>query len=204
MVLTRAFAGLVLLGLAATPSLAQQNSSLAQQNKNIRGTITAFDGSTLRVDTYEGAKVSISMPADTRIATTKPFSLADVKPGMKLGVTTVTRPSDGAQIALEVHPISATARDGLSPHDLKPGSTMNNGYVEATVAANGATELTLDYKSGTVKVLVVPETAMAQAVPGVLADLKPGEAVFVAVTQEGEKMTATRAQVSKDGVKPPM
>jgi hypothetical protein len=53
-------------------------------------------------------------------------------------------------------------------------------------------------------VLIVPETAMAQAVPGTLADLKAGEAVFVAVTQDGERMTATRAQVSKDGIKPPM
>ena len=195
MVLSRAFAGLVLLGLAATPGF-------AQQNRNIRGTIEAFDGSTLRVQTYEGAKVAISFPADTRVATTKPFSLSDVKPGMKLGVTTVTRPSDGAQIALEIHPISATARDGLSPHDLKPGSTMNNGNVEANVAANGGTELTLDYKTGKVKVLIVPETAMAQSAPGELADLKPGEAVFVAVAQEGEKLVAQRAQVSKDGVKP--
>ena len=197
MVVTRAFAGLVLLGLAATPGL-------AQQNKNIRGTIQAFDGATLQVATYEGAKVSISVPADTRVATTKPFSLADVKPGMKLGVTTIKRPSDGATIALEIHPLSATTREGASPYDLKPGSTMNNGFVEATVAANGGTELSLDYKSGTVKVLIVPETAMAQSAPGALADLKPGEAVFVAVSQEGEKMTATRAQVSKDGVKPPM
>jgi hypothetical protein len=195
MVLTRTVAGLLLLGLAATPGL-------AQQNKNIRGTIDAFDGKTLQVTTYEGAKVAIAMPADTRVATTKPFSLADVKPGMKLGVTTVTRPADGAQIALEIHPISATARDGLSPHDLKPGSTMNNGNVEATVASSKGTELTLDYKTGKVKVLIVPETAMAQGVPGALSDLKPGEAVYVAVTQDGEKMTAQRAQVSKDGAKP--
>jgi hypothetical protein len=197
MIVSRAFAGLVLLGLAATPAF-------AQQAKNIRGTIDAFDGSVLKVTTYEGAKVSIAMPADVRVSTSKPFSLSDVIPGLKLGVTTVTRPADGAQIALEIHPISATARDGLSPHDLKPGSTMNNGYVEATVGANGGTEITLDYKSGKVKVLIVPETAMAQAVPGTLADLKAGEAVFVAVTQDGQTMTATRAQVSKDGVKPPM
>jgi hypothetical protein len=197
MVLSRAFAGLVLLGLAATPGL-------AQQNKNVRGVIESFDGSTLRVDTYEGAKVAIAVPADLRVATSKPFSLADVKPGMKLGVTTIKRPSDGATIALELHPIPTTARDGLSPHDLKPGSTMNNGYAEATVAANGGTELTLDYKTGNVKVLIVPETAMAQAAPGALADLKAGEAVFVAVSQDGEKMVAQRAQVSKDGVKPPM
>jgi hypothetical protein len=197
MVVSRAFAGLVLLGLAATPGL-------AQQNKNIRGTIEAFDGSTLRVETYEGAKVSIATPADLRVATSKPFSLADVKPGMKLGVTTIKRPSDGATIALEIHPLAATTREGTSPHDLKPGSTMNNGFVEATVSASGGTELTLDYKTGVVKVLIVPETAMAQSAPGALADLKVGEAVFVAVTQDGERMTATRAQVSKDGVKPPM
>lgn len=193
----RIIAGLVLLGLAATPSL-------AQQNKNIRGTIEGFDGSTLRVETWEGAKVAISMPADVRVATTKPFSLAEVKPGMKLGVTTIKRPSDGAAIALEIHPLSATTREGVSPHDLKPGSTMNNGVVEATVTAAGGTELTLDYKSGAVKVLIVPETAMAQSAPGSLADLKAGEAVFVAATQDGEKLTALRAQVSKDGVKPPM
>ena len=106
MIISRAFAGLVLLGLAATPAF-------AQQAKNIRGTIDAFDGSVLKVTTYEGAKVAISMPADVRVSTSKPFSLSDVTTGMKLGVTTVTRPADGAQIDLEIHPISATARDGL-------------------------------------------------------------------------------------------
>ena len=80
---------------------------------------------------------------------------------------------------------------------------MNNGAVEATVAAAGGQELTLNYKTGAVKVLVVKETAMAQAAPGTRADLKPGETVFVFGTNDAAgKITAARVQVSKDGVKP--
>ena len=80
---------------------------------------------------------------------------------------------------------------------------MTNAVVEGTVASANGQELTLNYKSGTVTALVVPETAMSQAVAGSRDDLKAGETVFVfARTGDGGKVVAARVQVSKDGIKP--
>jgi hypothetical protein len=192
--MNRLLTALVLTGLSLAPAFAQQQI-------NIRGTIQSFDGKLLGVDTFDGRKVTIDIPADLRVTTTKPFSLSEVKEGMKLGVTTVKAP-DGTTIAIDVRPISATASEGLSPYDLKPDSVMTNGIVEATVTSAKGPELTLNYKTGTVKVLVPPEATLSQPGPGSLSDLKVGETVFVAVTHDGPKLNALRAQVSKDGVKP--
>ncbi len=192
---TRA-AALLAFSLLAAPA------AEAQQATNIRGVIAAFEGGTLSVRTREGETVSIGVPAETRISTTKPFTFADIKPGMVLGVTTVKR-ADGATVAIDVRPIPATANLGLSPFDLQPESTMTNAVMEGAVTDAGARELTLNYKTGVVKVLVPLDTPMSQAAPGEAADLKPGETVFVAArTGEGGKLTALRVQVSKDGVKP--
>ena len=76
------------------------------------------------------------------------------------------------------------------------------GRSKPASAAPAGNEITLNYKSGTIKVLVVPETAMSQAAPGKREDLKAGETVYVAARAEGDKLTAVRVQVSKDGVKP--
>lgn len=182
---------------------AEANRAVAQaQSMNVRGTIAAFDGKVLSVQTKDGRTLAIEVPEQVNVAITKPFTLADVKPGMVLGVTTVKKP-DGTIVAIDVRPIPATANQGLSPWDLQPESTMTNAMVEAAVQVANGNELTLNYKSGTVKALVVPETAMSQAAPGSRSDLKAGETVFVATRVEaGDKLTAARVQVSKDGVKP--
>lgn len=174
----------------------------AQQNVNIRGTLTAFDGQVLSIKARDGRDVQVELPADVNVAATKAFSLADIKPGMVLGVTTVKRGSD--VVAIDVRPIPPTARQGLSPFDLQPESTMTNAAVEGTVTETpGGNALTLTYPGGSVKVLVPPGTPMSQSMPGSRADLKPGEGIFAAVRQgEGGKLIAVRVQVGKDGVRP--
>ena len=190
-----AFSGLVLF-CASTTTYAQE------QRVNVRGTIAAFDGKVLTVKTKAGADVAVDVPEAATFGTTKPFTMADIKPGMILGVTTIKR-GDGAIVAIDVRPIPATAPQGLSPWDLAPDATMTNATLEATVASAGGQELTLNYKTGTIKALVVPETAMSQAVPGTRDDLKVGETVFVFGRKDpAGKIAAARVQVSKDGIKP--
>ena len=172
----------------------------AQQSVNVRGVITAFDGKIIEVRASDGKTVPVELPEGVNVATTKPFSLADVKPGMVLGVTTVVR--DDKIVAIDVRPIPATAKPGLSPHDLQPQSTMTNAVLEGTAKAANGEELTLDYKTGSVKVLVPPGTPMSRAAPGTREDLKVGETIYVAARDMGGKLTAVRVQVSKDGVKP--
>ena len=177
------------------------SAAMAQQNTNIRGVITGFDGKAIAIKSNDGQSVSVDLPEGVNVAGTKSFAMADVKPGMKLGVTTIKR-ADGATVAIDVRPIPATANEGLSPYDLQPQSTMTNAVAEATAVTAGVDELTLNYKTGTVKVLVPPGTPMSQAVPGTRADLKAGETIYVAARKDGDKLVAVRVQVSKDGVKP--
>jgi hypothetical protein len=188
--------------LAAAAVLLLAVPASAQQGQNVRGTLTAFDGKVATVKTKAGDTVEINVPDTARISTTKPFTVGDIKQGMTLGVTTVKQP-DGSLVAIDVRPIPATAKPGLSPYDLAPQSTMTNATLEAMVAATGGQELTLNHGSGTVKVLMTDKTAMSRAEPGGKADLKPGETIYVfAERGEGGKWTAVRMQVSKDGVKP--
>jgi hypothetical protein len=192
----RMFTALFFISAASVISLPAQ----AQQAVNVRGTITAFDGKAIQIKANDGKAVEVVLPEGVNVASTKAFSLADVKPGMMLGVTTVVR--DDKVVAIDVRPVPPAAKPGLSPYDLQPQSTMTNAVLEASAKATSGDELTLDYKSGTVKVLVPPGTPMSQAVPGTREDLKAGETIYVAARDEGGKLTAVRVQVSKDGIKP--
>lgn len=178
-------------------------SQFAQaQNLNWRGSIAGYDGKSLTVLLRDGTQVVVALPEALPVAVTQRFSMQEVRPGMLLGVTTVRR-ADGATVAIDVRPIPASAAQGLSPHDLQPQSTMTNAVVEATVASSDAHEMTLNYRTGSVKVLVPPDTPMSRAAPGERSDLKLGEAVFVASRRnDNGSFTAIRVQVGKDGVHP--
>ena len=115
--LTRNLTIVLLCGLAAT--------SWAQQMTNVRGTVTSFDGQTIVVASREGTPVTVTLPENVNVAGTKAITLADLKPGTPLGVTTIKR-ADGRLVAIDVRPIPPTARLGLSPFDLQPESTMTN------------------------------------------------------------------------------
>lgn len=172
------------------------------QNINWRGTIASFDGKALGVSLRDGSVVVVDVPESLPISATAAFTLADVKPGMVLGVTTLQR-ADGTTVAIDVRPIPSTAPQGLSAYDLQPQSTMTNAVLEAAVASANAHELLLNYKTGTVKVVVPPGTPMSRAVPGVRSDLVVGEAVYVASRRnEAQGYTAVRVQVGKNGIKP--
>ncbi len=176
--------------------------ALAQEAVNIRGTIRSVESAAVRVETRDGAQVTVALPEGVPLSATGPFSLADVKPGMVLGVTTVRR-ADGATVAIDIRPIPETARQGLSPWDLAPEATMTNAAVSGVVEAASSRSLTLTYPGGTVTALVLPETAMSRAVPGGRDDLKVGEAIFIFARRGADgALTAARVQVGKDGLKP--
>jgi hypothetical protein len=195
----RKIASLVAATVFFLPAAAMAQSS---PNVNIRGVIQAFGENVLTIKTVDAQTLTVTVPEQMNVATTKAFGLSDIKPGMKLGVTTVVRP-DGQVVAVDVRPISATAKPGLSPYDLQPGSTMTNAVLEAFVEASTGGELTLNYQSGQVKVLLTPQTAMSRSAPGQRSDLKVGETIYVAARRlESSSLTAVRIQVSKDGIAP--
>jgi hypothetical protein len=175
----------------------------AQTTVRVRGTITAFDGTVLAVQSREGKDLALQMTDKTTVAAAKALTLADLKPGDYVGVTTTKR-ADGTLIAVEVHTLPPTAPAGHRPWDLQPDSMMTNANVTTVVQAAGGQELTLEHTGTTHKIFVPQGTPIGTTVPADPSFLKPGEYIFVTTEVDASgKMTALRIQVSKDGFKPP-
>jgi hypothetical protein len=192
----RIASALAVLALAAT-------AADAQTPMRVRGTITAIDGNVLSVKSRDGKDLKVHVTDDVGVTVAKAIKFEDIKQGDYVGSATTKR-ADGALVALEVHYLPPQAPPGHIPWDLVPGSMMTNANVEAMVTVAGKRELTLKYKDGMQKILVPEGVPIVRAVPGNRADLKPGEYIWTGaqVAPDG-KITASRIQVSKDGVKPP-
>jgi len=190
--------------LAGVLALSAGFAAAQQKTQRIRGTITAFDGTTLSVKSREGTDLSIELGEKASVAAAKAITLADLKPGAYVGATTQKR-ADGALVALEVHTLAPTVTPGHRPWDLAPGSMMTNANIESMVQSAGGQELNLVYKDGSQKILVPPGTPIVTTVSADRSYLKPGEYVWLNanVGADGKLTFGGRIQVSHDGVKPP-
>jgi hypothetical protein len=176
----------------------------AQTSVRVRGTITAMDGNVLAVKSREGRDLKITLADNFAVSVAKAIRFEDIKPGDKLGVTSMPG-ADGTPVAVEVHYLPPGVPEGQGPWDLQPGSTMTNASVAAIVAGTGNRELTLQFQGKTQKVAVPENAALVRAVPGSRSDLGAGEYVFtVAQGADDQSLSASRVQVSKDGIKPPL
>lgn len=192
------FAALALAVMSAAAS--------AQTPARVRGTITAIDGDTLSVKSREGTDLKIALSPKATVAYMKALKLSDIAPGTPLGTSAVKGPG-GKIVARELHVFSKNRpipNEGHRPWDLEPGSTMTNAMVTAMVQSNNGHELTLKYKDGAQQVIVPEGTPIVMAVDGDRSLLTAKQYAFIAVTVDADgKMTATRVQVTKDGVRPP-
>jgi hypothetical protein len=176
----------------------------AQTSVRVRGTIAAIDGNVLSVKSREGRDLKITLADNVTVSVAKAIRFEEIKPGDKLGVTSMPG-ADGMPVAVEVHYLPPGVPEGQGPWDLQPGSTMTNASVAAIVAGTGNRELTLEFQGKTQKVAVPENAALARAVPGSRSDLAAGEYVFtVAQGVDDQSLGASRVQVSKDGIKPPL
>ncbi len=193
-----------LAALLAVPAL-----TLAQEAApaNIRGTIAKVDGHTLLVTSREGKAVPITMAENFGVLAIVKAKLSDIKPGDFVGAAAI-KAADGKLHAQEVLIFPEAARgtgEGHYPWDLTPDSTMTNATVAGIASMAGERVLKLKYKGGENEIEVAPETPVVSFQPGDASLLKPGAAVFVrAPRQPDGSITAQRAIVEKDGVKPPM
>jgi hypothetical protein len=149
----------------------------AQTSVRVRGTITALDGNVLSVKSREGRDLKITLADNVAVSVAKAIRLEDIKPGDKLGVTSMPG-ADGIPVAVEVHYLPPGVPEGQGPWDLQPGSTMTNASVAAIVAGTGNRELTLEFQGKTQKVAVPQNAALVRAVPGSRSDLTAGEYLF--------------------------
>jgi hypothetical protein len=185
-------------------SFAASAQAPAGPSTRIRGTVEAVDGSNLVVKTRGGQNVDVQLAPGFSVSGVVKRELADIKPGDFVASTSVRTP-EGNLRAMEVHFLSAGASELQVPYDLVPDSLMTNAIVAGvTNSAEGRT-LRVTYK-GTEAEIFVPLTAPVVAfVPGDPALLKPGSAIVLSANRKPDgTLTASRATLEKDGVKPPM
>ena len=169
----------------------------AQSDVRVRGTITAFDGEVFSVNSTEGKSVDIRLAEKTAIVFMQPITLAEIKPGDFLGVTSVKR-DDGTLTAFEVRRFPKPLNPGHRPFEGRSDQTMTNATVSAAVQSARGRELTLSYEGGSQKIVVPESASISMLVPGDRSRLIPGATVnLIAAPGADGKMIATRVQVSK-------
>jgi hypothetical protein len=200
-----------LIGLVATVAAAVFAADVFAQNappRIIRGSIVSVDGANVAVRTKSGESVTLHMKPDQSITAVVPAALADVKPGVFVGVAAM--PADGGALkAMEVHIFPESRRgsgEGFRPFDLAPGSSMTNGNISARVDAVDGPTLTVAYKGGEQKIKVDPATPIVAFAPGEPGDVKPGADIDIfRPTATGERTyEAPGIAVGRNGTKVPM
>ena len=184
------------------------STTWAQDTVRVRGTIERVEGQTLVVKSRDGAELKVVLADNALVVGIVKASLSDIKQGSFVGVTGMPQ-ADGSQKAVEVHIFPEAMRgtgEGHRPWDLRPQSTMTNANVEQTVAGVDGHTLTLKYKDGEKKIIVLPETAIVTYLPGDKSELKPGVKIFIAAAnkQPDGTLQAPRVNFGKDGLTPPM
>jgi hypothetical protein len=201
----RAFgaAGFALL-LVTSATFAQQQPSV-----RVRGTVEGVDGPMLTVKSRDGQTTyKVRLTDNAAIRGIVKAELSDINDNSFIGVTGMPQ-SDGSQKAVEIHifpePMRGTG-EGHRPWDLAPNSTMTNATVMQMVKGVQGNEITLKYKEGEKKIVVVPETMIVTYVPGDKSELKPGAKIFIGGANKKDDGTLEAAAISvgRDGITPPM
>lgn len=193
------------IGIGLAISIASAQSPPAAR---VRGTIESVDGTTLNVKSTSGDTVKVKLADKAPIRTVIKQSLTDIKPNSFVGITTMPQP-DGSEKALEIHIFPEALRgtgEGQQPWDLAPNTKMTNGTIDSSVESVNGHTLVVKYKGSEQKVVVTPTTAIVTYAPATVADLKPGEKVFVARANKlaDGTLEAPNITVGRDGVEPPM
>jgi len=207
--------GLMIVGAVCVCALGVTSAFAQDKPLRIRGTIDQVDGGMMVVKSREGDTLKIKLADDGKVVALVKASLADIKPNSFVGSTAMPQP-DGSWKAVEVHIFPEEMRgtgEGDRPYDYKPQSTMTNGTVNSvgkstmtgTVASEEGATLTLNYKEGTKKIDVTPETVIVTYMPGNRDELKAGARIYIpaAIRQPDGSLMTARVNVGR-GVAPPM
>jgi len=203
--MTRRLVGASAFALLLTATMA---AAQAPDTVRVRGTIESVDGQILNVKGRDGTMMKVKLADGAPVRAVVKMSVADVKQGSFVGITAMPQP-DGTQKAVEIHIFPEAMRgtgEGHRPWDLMPNSTMTNANVESAVASSDGQTLVLKYKDGEKKFIVPSNIDVVTYASATMADLKPGEKVFVAAAKKLPDGTAEAPNitVSRNGVAPPM
>jgi len=189
---------LAVTALAAGPAL-------GQAPKPIRGVIAKIDGPTLTIKRNDAADVTVKLTDKAQVFGVKAATLADVKVGDFIGVGAMPQP-DGSQKAIQVTIFAPSQRglgEGFRPWD-RPGSTMTNGTVDATVSGIDGQVLTVTYKGGQQKIVVGPDATIRRYAPGDISELGIGAHIAIVRPEQAPdgSLQASRVNVGLGGVAP--
>ena len=163
------------------------STAVAGQTR-VRGTVESFDGRTLVV---KGA-APIQVGEKSEIVYTQPISLAEIRPGDFLGVTS-RQAADGRLTAYEVRRFPKPVNPGHRPFDGGAGQTMTNASVGTVTQSGSGRELTLTYDGGSQRITVPENASISMLVPGKPSQLVAGAPVNLTHDAGG---VALRIQVS--------
>jgi hypothetical protein len=187
--------------LAVVPAVAQTPP------RHIRGTIESVQDHAVEVKTTRGATDEITLGDDAKVFTVSPATIAAIKDGKFVGITSVEK--DGKAVAVEVHVFDEALRglgEGHYPWDLESTpNMMTNANIARVESVGDDRVLKLDYKGGTQDIIVPPDATVVEFTTGTVEALKPGAKAFVVAKAQPEgKLVAAAIVVGKDGLKPPM
>ena len=175
----------ILAAVALAAGFAVVSVSAQAQNVRVRGTIEKVDGDVVTVKSRDNTELKLKLKDNAAVRGVVKASLADVKSGNNVAITSRPRPDGTLQaVELRVFPPNQPFNSFHGDWDLMPNSFMTNGALQTSVAGVDGQMLTVDYKAGDKteqkKILITPQTIIATTVAGSKADLKPGLRVFVA------------------------
>jgi hypothetical protein len=165
---------LILASLAAGPVHAQ-----IEQPARVAGTVERIDGDSLVVKSA-GSEKTVRIASTATVFALVKATLADVKPGVFVGVGATPQPDDSQRaIRVVIFPESMRGLgEGHRPWD-RPGTTMTNATVDTAVTSVDGRLVTVKYKGGEKKIAIGPETLIATYVGADRAELKKGASVTV-------------------------
>lgn len=187
-------------------ALAMAMPAAAQPAPTVRvvGTIEAVDGPALTVKTRQG-EVKVNVTSDVTVFGVERRTVADIKPGLFLGVGAVPQP-DGSQkaVRVQIFPPGESPNPGFRPWEGAPQGTMTNGNVDASVASTDGHMVMLKYPDGEKKIVLAPDAQITGTVPGDKSELKPGVAIVIvrATKKPDGTLETARVNAGRDGVVP--
>jgi hypothetical protein len=194
---TKKLAGLALFAaFAAMPALAQAQ---APKPERLSGIIEKVDGHMVTAKSSKGGELKLNLMTDkAAVIQVVKASLSDIKPGDFIGSGAMPQP-DGTQKAVEVHIFPESMRgtgEGFRPWT-RPGSTMTNGTVGATVTGVSGQVITVTYKGGQQKIVVPAGVPIVRFQVSDMSIVKPGApfSVLAAVKQPNGSFNVSRINV---------
>ena len=201
--------------------------------ERIRGTVEAVDAGSMTVRTIDGGTATIALTQNTKVVSLAKSSLSAITDGTFVGTATKgDNPPQALEVHIFPESMRGTGeghRDwDMIPDTLAGGgrvksamtngtvkaatapaprvkSAMTNGTVSKSNAAGGEQTLTLTYDNGQTKTVAVsPQTPIVAYELADPSAIRAGAKIFVTAERDGDKLTAIRAAVGRDGVTPPM